>query len=351
MELIPLRSSIHMHTYASDGSGSLRDICEAASHEGLDCIVITDHETLGHNINGYAGDILVITGEEITPQYREQITENGTIKGASSNNHILALGLTQALNNEGLTPQEIIDLIDKCGGMSFIAHPNEPGHPWEDWSVTNFTGLEIWTYKAAWKVGFDHAQSKTFAWRNPDCVLAAPNVETLKAWDKHGKQQRMVGLGCADNHSYISSIDGIERTVFSWNVGLTGIVSYVLVEPSLLEKDPVHAFLDAIRKGRVIIAHDGLAVAKGITIRAKNREAAKFYWPGDNLDFIDGTFLEIFCPQVSTIYVFKDGALFHQEETQQCEVEINGAGVWRVEVHFNGRPWIYANPFYVGLWK
>jgi len=154
-ELTPLRSSIHIHTYASDGNGSISDICKAARQEGLDCIVIADHDTLGHNINGYAGNLLVITGEEITPQYQERITETGAIKGTSANNHILALGHDKVIHNGGCTPQELINLIHEFGGMPFLAHPDEPGHPWVDWSwsVTGFTGLEIWTYKAAWKRG------------------------------------------------------------------------------------------------------------------------------------------------------------------------------------------------------
>jgi hypothetical protein len=349
-ELKSLRSSIHMHTYASDGSGSMSDICEAARLEGLDCIVVTDHETLGHNINGYAGDLLVITGEEITPQYRERITETGAIKGASANNHILALGLNQVIRNGGCTSQELIDQIGESGGMSFLAHPDEPGHPWADWSVSDYTGLEIWTFKAAWKCGAVQAPSKTFAWRNPDSVLAAPNERELRQWDKLGRQRRIVGIGCADNHNYVSSIDGVERTIFPWNVGLTGIVSYVLVDPTELENDPVRAFLDSIKKGRVIIAHDGLSIAKEFSVKAKKRNVADSYWPGDNLDNWNDIYIEVHSPRIANIRIFKDGSIQLEEETQHCEIDVDRAGVWRVEAHLDGRPWIYANPFYIGVW-
>ncbi len=350
VELKPLRSSIHMHTYASDGFGSIYDICGAAVKEGIDCIVITDHDTLGHKINGYAGNLLVITGEEITPQYKERITETGVIKGSSANNHILALGLDQDIRNGDRTSQELIDLVNQAGGMSFLAHPDEPGHPWDNWSIHDFTGLEIWTYKAAWKRGAARAPSKTYAWRNPDSVLVGPNKRELSTWDRLGRQRRIVGLGCADNHSYVSPIEGVDRAVFPWSIGLAGIVSYVWVDPNELESAPVQAFLASIRKGRVIIAHDGLSIARGFTVKAKNQGETKVYWPGDRLENGDGICIEINSPKTAAIRVLRDGSIFHEEETQSCEVQVDGAGVWRVEARLDGRPWIYANPFYIGVW-
>ncbi|MCJ7615448.1 MAG: PHP domain-containing protein [Desulfobacterales bacterium] len=350
-ELTPLRSSIHLHTYASDGIGSISDICKAARQEGLDCIIITDHNTLGNNINGYAGNLLVITGEEITPRYQEQITETGAIKGVSTDNHILALGHDKCIGNVDCTPQEFINLIHEYGGMSFLAHPDEPGHPWVDWSVTGFTGLEIWTYKAAWIRGSIQSPSLTYAWRNPDSVLADPNKYEISAWDKMGRHRRIVGLGCTDNHNYVSSIEGVERTVFSWNVGLTGIVSYVLVEPDEFDRDPVRAFLDSIKKGRVIIAHDGLSIAKGFSIKAINRKVEETFWPGDYLKNWQGVRLEISSPKVASISVLKDGSVFYEKKAQHCEVQVDGPGVWRVEARLDGRPWIYSNPFYIGVWS
>lgn len=349
-ELIPLRSSIHLHTYASDGWGSISEICEAAGQEGLDCIVISDHDTLGHNLNGYAGDLLVITGEEVTPLYKEKLTEKGEIKGASANNHILTLGLEHGVENGGRTSQELIDLIEERGGMSFLAHPDEPGHPWSDWSVTGFTGLEIWTYKAAWKRGMAEAPSKTYAWRNPDSVLAGPSERQLRLWDSLGRDRRIVGLGCADNHCYVSSIEGVHRAIFPWNVGMTGIVSYVWVEPGELARDPARAFLKAVKNGRVIIAHDGLATARGFSVRAKNLRTAETYWPGDRVENWIDVGIDVLSPEVATVRVLKDGIVFHEEETRRCEAPVDGEGVWRIEARLAGRPWVYANPFYIGVW-
>jgi len=350
-DLIALRTSIHMHTYASDGNGCIEDICRCATKEGIDCVVISDHDTLGHKINGFVGPVLVLTGEEITPGYSEQVTKTGQVKGVSANNHLLTLGLTKDIPNDGRTAQELINLVSRAGGMSFLAHPEEPGHPWDQWNVDAYTGLEIWTYKAAWKAGAAQAPSKTFAWRNPDSVLGGPSELALKLWDRVGLQRRVVGLGCADQHGFNASIDGIDRPLFTWEIGLGGIVSYVWVDPILLKHDPVETFLGAIRRGRVIIAHDGLAPGRGFSVKAFDSHHVREFWPGDELDSLPGICIKVECPIAADIRILKDGTLISEEHTRQLETPVDHAGVWRVEVRLGGRPWVYANPFYVGGWQ
>lgn len=350
-DLMALRTSIHMHTYASDGNGSIEDICRSATKEGIDCVIISDHDTLGHNYNGYAGPVLVLTGEEITPQYSERVTETGEVKGVSANSHLLTLGLAKAISNNGRTAQELIDLVSQAGGMSFLAHPEEPGHPWDQWDVGDYTGLEIWTYKAAWKAGAAQAPSKTYAWRNPDSVLGGPSELALQLWDRVGLQRRVVGLGCADQHGFNASIDGIDRPLFTWEIGLAGIVSYVWVDPILFKQDPVETFLGAIRRGQVIIAHDGLAPGRGFTVKAFDPHSAQVFWPGDELDPSPGICIQVESPITADIRILKDGTPVYEEHTRHLESPVIDAGVWRVEALLGGRPWVYANPFYVGGWE
>ena len=46
----------------------------------------------------------------------------------------------------------LINAVRKSGGLSFLAHPNDPATTTfnetdissEDWSVTNYTGIELW---------------------------------------------------------------------------------------------------------------------------------------------------------------------------------------------------------------
>lgn len=350
-EKIALRTSVHMHTYASDGIGSLSDICRAAAAEGIDCVVISDHETVGHNFNGYADKTLVVTGEEITPGYSEELNETGGVKAASGSSHILTIGLKRAIQNEGRMAQELIDQVNLAGGLSFIAHPEEPGHFWEQWPVTGFTGIEIWTYKAAWKTGAALAPSKTYAWRNPDSVLAGPSVLALRIWDEEGQKRRVVGLGCSDQHGFPLVIDGIQRKVFDWAIGLTGIVSYVLVDMDSIKENPVSAFLAAIRGGRVIIAHDGLALARGFTAKTVGARPEQVFWPGDEVPDELNLSIQIESHRPVDLRIIKNGEPYQVKHAQKWSVPIDGRGVWRVEAYLDGHPWIYTNPFYVGGWR
>jgi hypothetical protein len=351
-EYSPLRCCIHVHTYASDGNASIEEICREARNESIDCVVITDHETLGHAINGYVNDVLVVSGEEITPHYTIKPDSSGRMEGKSQNNHLLALGIQNSIRSGDLSSQELIDIVSGQGGLSFLAHPNEPGHPWLDWTVDRFTGLEIWTYKAAWKRGREGIASKTYAWRNPDTVIDGPTKKELKRWDQLGRSRRIVGLGCADNHAYLSKIDGIDRVIFPWEIGLTGIVSYVFVETSIFAKQPVVAFLDAVRSGRVLISHDALHVAKGFQVIALVKKGTHFYLPGACIENYEDLLLEVLCPISATILFFRDGKLIQKmPNSENCKITVNSPGVWRVEARYEERPWVFANPFYVGLWS
>ena len=343
-----LRCCIHLHTYASDGCGSIADICAAATREGIDCVIITDHETLGHGMNGYAGKVLVLTGEEITPGYTERLDAAGTFIGSSVDNHLLALGIHQAIHGRDLSLQQSIDAIIAQGGLAFLCHPSEPGHPWTDWSVDHFAGIELWTFKAAWKRGAMTSPTKAFACCNPDAVLAGPTTEELARWDQLGRSRRIVAIGCSDNHAMRSLVDGVERTIFPWSVGVSTILSHIWVKPQELEADPLSAVLGAIASGRVIVAHDGLSPATGFVVTASDTKGC-IAWPGEQITLARGLEIKVSSPKVATLRVLRDGMIVQDLLGTACNTHVDVPGVWRVEAHLGDRPWVFANPFYIDL--
>ncbi|MBK9207569.1 MAG: hypothetical protein IPL71_04385 [Anaerolineales bacterium] len=50
------------------------------------------------------------------------------------------------------SPQLLINKVRDAGGLAFLAHPDDPEAAafretdisWEDWSVQNYTGIELW---------------------------------------------------------------------------------------------------------------------------------------------------------------------------------------------------------------
>ena len=71
---------IHLHSLFSDGTGTVEEIARAA--EGIDVVLLTDHDTMEAR-PGWYGDVLVLVGEEVSP---------------GRGNHYLAFGLDEALD-------------------------------------------------------------------------------------------------------------------------------------------------------------------------------------------------------------------------------------------------------------
>ena len=44
--------NLHMHTRYSDGSGTHKDIAQAAIQNGLDAVIVTDHNVLVEGVEG-----------------------------------------------------------------------------------------------------------------------------------------------------------------------------------------------------------------------------------------------------------------------------------------------------------
>jgi predicted metal-dependent phosphoesterase TrpH len=106
---MPCRTDFHTHSVASpDGSLTL-EAYERMLQHGLDCIAITDHNTI--NLALEAKESLgerIIVGEEIT-----------TTRG-----EIIGLFLKEVVA-PGLSPDETIKRIHDQGGLVYIPHPFE----------------------------------------------------------------------------------------------------------------------------------------------------------------------------------------------------------------------------------
>src|SRR5215210_1947668 len=126
-----LAGVLHVHSTYSDGTGTVPEIAAAARANGLDFLLLTDHDTLAARERG----------EEVSPR-RE--------------NHYLAFGLERPVEHAGLSPQEIVDRVNGAGGFGFLSHPFSKGSerfrrggqgmPWRDLDCNGYTGLELWSF-------------------------------------------------------------------------------------------------------------------------------------------------------------------------------------------------------------
>ena len=201
--MVELITNIHIHTRYSDGKKLHCEIAEDAIKAGIDAIIITDHNMYVKGFDGYFSKdgrkVLVLVGEEIHDKTR-----------IPQKNHLLALGINQSHAGYASSPQDLINSISKAGGFSFIAHPYDPELPsfkeddlsWEDWSVSGFTGLELWNNLSEFKVRVRGILSAVFFGFFPAFLAKEPPIQIRKIWDALlADRKKVVAIGGSDAHT------------------------------------------------------------------------------------------------------------------------------------------------------
>lgn len=114
--------NLHLHTTASDGTGTHDEVAAAAARAGLDFIVYTDHNTWVDGVEGWYHDsttgrsLLRLMGQEINDQQLEPEL-----------NHMLCHFVSRDLNGVAADPQQLIDTVTQAGGGLFGSPPRTAG--------------------------------------------------------------------------------------------------------------------------------------------------------------------------------------------------------------------------------
>ena len=177
--------NLHMHTRYSDGSGTHKDIANAAIQTGVDAVIVTDHNVLVRGVEGYyrlnRQGVLLLVGQEVHDQAR-----------VPQKNHLLIFNADRDLSTLAENPQTLINGVRDAGGICFIAHPKDPEAPafretdisWEDWDVQNYTGIELWNGLSELKTVVPTKLHGLFYASFPQFIGYHPILETLNRWDE-----------------------------------------------------------------------------------------------------------------------------------------------------------------------
>ena len=247
MPLYDSAGAIHIHSNLSDGTGAMPEIIRQAQQAQLDYFIVTDHEHLEAREQGYEGwrgDTLCLIGEEITPRFH---------------NHYLAFNIRKPIRGRGnwRRPQAFIDETRRQGGIGFIAHPigedyplRVMAHPWLDWDVSGFTGIEVWAYMHDWARNLK-LRSLGQALKDPDALLNGPHPKALERWDAIGKKRPVAAIGTLDIHA--KNAPGLPcAKIFPYQHAFQTIRTHVLTQDPLARNDPFEAgrqVYDALEKG------------------------------------------------------------------------------------------------------
>jgi hypothetical protein len=346
--------NLHMHTRYSDGSGLHKDIAAAAMRTGLDVVIVTDHNVLVKDFEGYHDNgnerVLMLIGQEVHDQARDP-----------QKNHLLIFGAGRDLATLAGDPQALINAVRDSGGICFLAHPHETSAAlfhetaisWEDWNVQGFTGIELWNHLSQLKYVLNNWPQAFFHVLFPRFFTRGPNLPTLQKWDELlASGRHIVALGGTDSHAIQYHLGPIRKTIFPYDFHFTALNTHLLIDRPLSDDARADSalVLGSLGLGRGWVGYDLMGSTRGFRFTAQGRETDAVM--GEDIPLTGGVTLQVKLPSAADIALWKNGQKIQTwKRTAACAYTATEAGAWRVEVHRSylgaHRGWIYSNPIYV----
>ena len=336
-----LRGAWHVHTTRSDGRGTLDEVVDAARAAGLQFVVVTDHNVVAPEDQGWRRGVLVVEGTEASTRY----------------GHVVALGLPRALDaaeREG----DPLGAVTALGGAAVLAHPLHPRRPFRGWGTGPWRGMEIVSNDTSW------AESAAFGGWHRVALAAAllpfdgaravlelhdDDVDERRRYDLEGGTARRAGapglalLCSADAHGFPSYRAAFEA--FSMHVPLTptgdGAADARSVAAALLDGRAVCVF-DGVAPAsgvRLGVARDGRAIE--LELAAPDLSRARFALLRDGLVVAERTPAARGGAAVIPFGCPLPGPAPRGEGSPGTRCP---PGDYRVEATWDGRPWIFTNP-------
>ena len=323
-----------MHTLASDGGGTIDDLVDAALANGLDFIVVTDHNTGEPTTYEYRRGVLVVHGEEFSSAY----------------GHIVMLDVDTVRLTEADSLDRVRGLPHHRGpddaGVRIAAHPNGRRY-WRDRTASNIDGLELWNADSEWRNDglLDWIEALTLLPLRPSLGMLAlvdRPARNLAFLDSVSVGRTLSTTCAVDAHARIDVTE-------SWFVrfpSYTTTLGLVHQHLPLTEPPTGNAAVDgprlveAIRGGGGHCAIGGIADDGAVRIE-QTHDGIAVSLPGD-------------VPR-ARIRVYRGGTVVVDEEARSTHVLTPEPGMYRVEVDVRVRlirprwlPWILSAPLWVG---
>lgn len=337
--------AIHVHSIHSDGTGTIEEIACAAKKAGLCWVIVTDHNNMDAKEGIYDG-VCVIVGEEISPE---------------EGNHYLALDIKTPISCN-MPAEKYIQKVKQQGGFGFIVHPDDRSRknsykslPWEDWSIKDFGGIEIWNYMSNWADNYN-AQNPLKALNAllfGSRILPAPTKKIMKWWDSLNNENHHIipAIGGIDAHAFNIRKAFITVKIFPYKKIFGTITNFIHLDKPMPENFECRKkiILDSIKHGKNLIINRG-----GNWDKTKHTNPV-FYIQNGHKKAYAGDFIEsdtnlkmvINLPLKAHINIINNGETILQEKAKNLEINKLEKGKYRIEAYYKKRPWIFSNPILV----
>jgi hypothetical protein len=338
---------IHLHSLYSDGTGTVEEIARAGAANGLDFVLLTDHDTLEarrHGEEGWRGGVLVLVGHEVSP------------KGG----HLLVFGLDEEIPHRGRTEHEICTAVREAGGVSFAAHPFSEGsrmskviappHGWKLLDDPICGGIELWSLTSDAAEAWRTPREAVAFLRDPMSTLDGPPARHLELWDRLCLRRRVPAIGGLDAHQRGVRIRGRALSPMPNARYFAMLHTHVLLDSppnGELAADRT-AVYEALREGCCYLSFEALAPGRGFRFWAEGDAGAASM--GAQVEPGAWT-LRAVAPRPARLRLLRNGAPVHEAEGDRLEHRIEEDGAYRVEARLaddpRGRLWLVSNPVYV----
>lgn len=333
--------ALHVHTRASDGTGTVPEVAEAARAEGLDFVAVTDHNRFSEPASSYRSGVLVLVGEEAT-------TDQGE--------HLLVFGGDDPALREGarLTVPDAPDVA-----LRIVAHPLGPGRPWTRGLPGSVDAIEIWNADTELRSG-----DGVVDWISALALLATQPVgglyrlldhpaESLALYDSLAVERPVAAACGVDAHQRIP-LGSVDIRFPRYRHSFRFARMHVLVDRSEVAEEGApdaaardgRAVLEALRRGRSWCAFDGLADGRGLVVDVEG-SAGPVAGLGDEIVWREGLELHVELPpagEVARVRIVRDGQVMAEELGRSLRTPVPGPGLYRLEAALDlprdGKGWL-----------
>jgi hypothetical protein len=354
---LTVRGAYHVHSVASDGTGTMEQIAAAAARAGLHFVIVTDHGdgTRAPDPPRYVSGVLVIDATEVN----------------TSGGHLVVPGARAAPFPLAGVPAAVLEDVHRLGGMGIAAHPGSPRAAlrWTAWD-TPLDGVEWLNADSEWRDEFLASLGRlmlTYSLRPAETLTASLDrpAAVLQQWDALTTTRRVVGLAGADAHARLGFGQQTEPYREGWHVPVpsyqSSFAAFSLRVPldARMSSDPVRDaadILDRIRRGRVYTVVDGAATPGDFEFTATSGgHSARI---GDYLDLAGEVKLHVkmAAPANARMVILRNGEILFETRDRETHVGVLAEpAVYRVEIYVPGgegqppMPWLVSNPIYVGM--
>lgn len=335
--LFRYKGAIHIHTKFSDGTGDIDTISKAAKKNGLDWIIITDHNSLDAE-EGIFNGVYVLKGEEISPE--------------NKNNHYLALDIKNLIE-PNICPQTNVDNVKAQGGFGFAAHPDEGvngrNNKWAPivWTDKNIIpdGVEIWNWFSNWGDSLNDRNlfNLAYSYLFKNKIISNPHKETLVWWDKLNNTDKIVpAIGGVDAHALKIQKYILPVTVFPYNTCFETIVNIIELNKPLSNdfEQSKRQILDAIKAGNNVIVNR--KICKNIPFVSITNGKDEVFC-GQKIKLTDETFLKIQTDKNVEIRLICNGKLIGKINSDNVNYHITKTGKYRLEFTIKDKDFAFTN--------